>query len=288
MSDYVIYTDSACDLSPAILKQWGVGCSSMTFMFDDFHIECSNSDVNIAAFYRKMREGSVAKTAAINSETFLVEFEDLLQQGKDVLYIGFSSALSSTYHAACVAASELKGKYPERRILTVDSLAGSAGQALLIYLVLEEQKKGATPEQAAAFAEQMRHKICHLITVEDLVYLKRGGRISPKTAFVGNMLGLKPMLYVDDEGRLASCGKVRGRKRALEALVERYGEMTERRSDGMVFISHADCKSEAMQVAERLRERYNASVRLITDIGPVIGAHGGPGTVAVFFVGRER
>ncbi|MBQ8341101.1 MAG: DegV family protein [Clostridia bacterium] len=288
MSDYVIYTDSACDLSPSTLKQWGIGYSSMTFMFDDFHIECSGSEANIPAFYRKMREGSVAKTAAINSATFLVEFEDILQQGKDVLYIGFSSVLSSTYHAARVAANELKAQYPKRKILTVDSLSGSAGQALLIYLVLEEKKKGATLEQAATFAEQMRHKICHWITVEDLIYLKRGGRISSKTAFVGNMLGLKPLLYVNDEGKLVSGGKIRGRKKALEALVDRYGEMTARRSDGIVFISHADCKNEAMQVAERLRERYNASVRLITDIGPVIGAHGGPGTIAIFFVGKSR
>ncbi|MBR6728020.1 MAG: DegV family protein [Clostridia bacterium] len=288
MNNYVIYTDSACDLSPATLKQWSVGCSSMTFMFDDFHIECSGSEANIPAFYRKMRESSVAKTAAINSTTFSVEFEDILQQGKDVLYIGFSSALSSTYHAARVAANELRSRYPDRRIITVDSLSGSAGQALLIYLVLEEKKKGATLEQAAAFAEQMRHKICHLITVEDLVYLKRGGRIGATTAFVGNMLGLKPLLYVNDEGKLVSGGKIRGRKKALEALVEQYGAQAAQRSDGIVFISHADCKSDALYLADQLRQRYNAAVKLITDIGPVIGAHGGPGTVAVFFVGKER
>ena len=288
MNDYVIYTDSACDLSLDTLKEWGVGSCDMTFMFDDFHIECSNSEVNIPAFYRKMREGGIAKTAAINSETFRVEFEDVLQQGKDLLYIGFSSALSSTYNAARVAACGLRTQYPDRKILTVDSLSASAGQALLLYLTLEQKRAGATIEQAARYAEEMRAHICHWVTVEDLVYLKRGGRIGAGAAMIGGMLGIKPLLYVNDEGRLVSGGKVRGRKRALEAMVEKYGEQTLQRSDGTVFISHADCKDEAHWLAERLRCRYNASVKIVTDIGPVVGAHGGPGTLALFFVGAAR
>ena len=288
MNEYVIYTDSACDLSPKALKEWGVGLCSMTFMFDDFHIECSNSDVNIPAFYRKMREGSVAKTAAVNSETFRVEFEDVLQQGKDLLYIGFSSALSSTYHAARVAAQGLRAQYPDRKILTVDSRSASAGQALLLHLTLEQKRAGATLEQAARYAEEMRCRICHWITVEDLVYLKRGGRIGAGTALLGGVLGIKPLLYINDEGHLVSGGKVRGRKKALEALVEKYGEQALQRSDGTVFISHADCKTEAHWLAERLRCRYNASVKIVTDIGPVVGAHGGPGTLALFFVGAAR
>ena len=288
MNDYVIYTDSACDLSPAILREWGVGCCSMTFMFDDFRIECSNSEVNISAFYQKMREGGVARTAAINSESFRVEFEDVLQQGKDLLYVGFSSALSSTYNAARVAANELRAQYPACKIVTVDSLSGSAGQALLIYLLLEQKRAGADLEQAAAFAEEMRTQICHWFTVEDLTYLKRGGRIGSRTAFVGNILGIKPLLFVDPQGCLTGGGKVRGRKRALEALVEKYGVTAQKRSDGTVFISHADCKSDALWLAERLRSRYNAAVKLITDIGPVLGAHAGPGTVALFYVGSSR
>ncbi len=288
MNDYVIFTDSACDLSSAVLKQWGVQSVPMTFMFDDFKIECSANCVNIPAFYQKMREGCLVTTAAVNSEGFRVEFEDALQQGRDVLYIGFSSGLSSTFNAAFVAARDLKREYPERKILAVDSLCGSAGQALLIHLMLEEKRKGATVEQAAAFAQELRQRICHWITVDDLAYLRRGGRIGGASALLGGMLGIKPILRVDRKGRIVSAGKVRGRKKAIDALVDRYGEQTARRSDGTVFISHADCKEDAAYLAARLRERYNADVRLVTDIGPVIGAHGGPGALALFFVGKNE
>lgn len=288
MNDYVIYTDSACDISPEVLSEWGVCSVAMTFMFDDFKIECSNHGMNVPAFYRRMREGAVATTSAVNSESFRAEFEDVLQQGKDLLYIGFSSGLSSTYNAACVAARDLKRAYPQRKILTVDSLSGSAGQGLLLYLTAEQKKRGATLEQAARYAADMRLRICHLITVDDLVYLRRGGRIGGAAAFVAGVLGIKPLLRVSREGKLFCANKVRGRKKALESMIEQYGERAAQISDGTVFIAHADCKSDAAYLAERLRIRYNAVVRVLTDIGPVVGAHGGPGALALFFVEKSE
>lgn len=288
MEEYVIFTDSGCDLNPALLKKWGVSFCNMTFKFDGEEREHTNQDMAAASFYQKMREGGVAKTSAINPETFLGEFEEILQQGKDVLYIGFSSGLSSTYNAARVAAASLRTDYPQRRVLTVDSLSGSAGQGLLVYLTVLQQRKGATLDEAAAFVERMRFCICHWVTVDDLIYLKRGGRIGAKTAFFGNMLGLKPVLYINDEGKLVAASKARGRKKAIEYLIAKYGEMTDRISDGTVFVSHADCDTDAAFLANSLRDRYNVSVKVISAIGPVIGAHGGPGSLAIFFVGKGR
>lgn len=288
MNDYVIYTDSGCDLCPETLKSWGVPYQCLTFKFDGSDTVYSNTDMDEPTFYAKMRAGGVAKTSAVNSETFFEAFKELLDEGKDILYIGFSSGLSNTYNAARIAAEELREKYPERKVLTVDSLSGSAGHALLVYLALEEKKKGATIEQAAAFAEKIRTKICHWITVEDLVYLKRGGRISPTVAFLGNALGLKPMICVTDEGKPHSHSKARGRKKAIETLVEKYGEYAEDTANGTVFISHADCEQDAREVVEKLKARYGVTVELLTQIGPVIGSHAGPGTIALCFVGTHR
>ncbi|MBQ8716219.1 MAG: DegV family protein [Clostridia bacterium] len=288
MNDYVIYTDSGCDLSPDTLRSWGVPYQCLTFKFDGSERVYSNTDMDEPTFYAKMRAGGVAKTSAVNSETFFEAFKELLDAGKDILYIGFSSGLSNTYNAARIAAEELRESYPSQKVLTVDSLSGSAGQGLLVYLALEQKKQGATIEEAAAFAEKLSTRICHWITVEDLVYLKRGGRISPTVAFVGNALGLKPMIRITDEGKLHSHSKARGRKKAIEALVERYSEYAEDAANGTVFISHADCEQDAREVGEKLKARFGVEVRLLTQIGPVIGSHAGPGTIALCFVGTNR
>ena len=235
-----------------------------------------------------MRGGAVAKTSAVNSETFAIEFEKLLAGGLDILYIGFSSGLSTTYNSARLAAEQLKPKYPERKIITVDTLAASAGIALLIDLVLEKQKNGATIEEAAKFAEETKLKICHWFTVDDLVYLKRGVRISPTAAFLGNMIGIKAVLHVDNEGHLVNVLKVRGRKVSIATLADKYGELCDDEGRKVVYISHADCLAEAEELSRIIKEKYNAETGLITNVGSVIGAHSGPGTIALFFVGKER
>ena len=288
MSNYIIFTDSGCDIKPALLKEWGVEYLNLSFHFEGEDKEYSNEDMDITEFYNRMRQGGVAKTSAINPDGFSVSFEEALKEGKDILYIGFSSGLSTTCNSARIASDELSEKYPDRKIVIVDSLAASAGQGMLVYLTLKKQQSGATIEEAAAYAEDIKLNICHWFTVDDLVYLKRGGRVSPAVAIVGTVLGIKPVLHVDNEGKLVSVTKARGRKNALATLVEKYGELAENLEDNTIYISHADSLADAEEIKSQLKAKYNANVDIITDIGAVIGAHAGPGTIALFFVGKER
>ena len=288
MNNYRIYTDSACDIKRDLLSEWEVSSASLTLRFTDSNEEYKNDDVDINDFYTKMTEGKIAKTAAINSETFSALFETSLKNGEDVLYIGFSSGLSTTANSARIAAEELKTKYPERKIITLDSLCASAGQGLLLRLALDKKAEGKTIEEVAEYVESIKLNICHWFTVNDLVYLKRGGRISPAVAFVGNMLGIKPVLHVDNAGHLVNVSKVRGRRSAIKALADKYTELAKDVNGGLVYISHAFCENDAIELAKMIEEKHGAKTQIITDVGPVIGAHSGPGTLALFFVGKER
>lgn len=287
MNNFVIYTDSACDLKPDVLKSINVECIQLSFRFDNDDKDYLNNEMDIKTFYDRMRKGETAKTSAINPETFSHRFEELLSEGRDILYIGFSSGLSTTFNSARIAADELKAKYPERKIICVDSLCASAGQGLLVYLALQKKNAGATIEETAKFVEDNALSLCHWFTVDDLVYLKRGGRISPTVALVGGILGIKPVLHVDNEGKLVSVSKVRGRKASLNALLDKYGELA-KDTKGTVYISNADCSEDVEYLKEQFKGQYKTEVEIVTDIGPVIGAHSGPGTMAVFFLGKER
>lgn len=288
MKDYVIFTDSGCDISPELLGKWGVLHKSLNFRFDGDEKEYSNDDMPVSQFYQKMREGSVAKTSAVNVETFAVAFEEIIKEGKDILYIGFSSGLSTTYNSARLAAQQLGEKYPESKIITIDTLAASAGQGLILKLALDKKSEGAAIDEVAAFVEDIKFRISIWFTVDDLVYLKRGGRVSATAAFFGNMLGIKPVLHMDNEGHLVPVSKVRGRKTSIAALADKYGELATNLGGADIFISHSDCLADAQYLADLLKTRYGASVDLITDVGTVIGAHSGPGTLALFFVGKNR
>ena len=288
MNNYIIFTDSSCDLSPEMLDARDVYYSSLTFRFEDGDNEYANNEMPISEFYQRMREGRVAKTSAVNSESFAMEFKKLLDKGLDVLYIGFSSGLSTTYNSARLAAEQIRSEYPDRKIITVDTLAASAGIALLIDMVIAKKNSGATIEEAAKYAEDMKLKICHWFTVDDLVYLKRGGRVSPTAAFFGNMLGIKPVLHVDNDGHLINVLKVRGRRTSVMTLADKYGELCDDDGNKIVYISHADCLAEAEELGRIINQKYAAETKLITNVGTVIGAHSGPGTIALFFVGKER
>ena len=287
MNNFVIYTDSACDLKPDVLKSLNVECIQLSFRFDNEDKDYLNNEMDINTFYKRMKNGETAKTSAINPETFSHRFEELLSEGRDILYIGFSSGLSTTFNSARIAADELKAKYPERKIICVDSLCASAGQGMLVYLAAKKRDLGADLETVAEYIEGIKLNLCHWFTVDDLVYLKRGGRISPTVAIVGGILGIKPILHVDNEGKLVNVSKVRGRKASLNALLDKYGELAENKQ-GTVFISNADCHEDVSYLKTQFKERYNAEIEIVTDIGPVIGAHSGPGTMAVFFLGKER
>ncbi len=287
MKEYVIYTDSACDVKPELLAEWGVKVLPLTFRFTNEDKEYSNYDMPVSAFYDRMKKGEVAKTSAINSAAFSAAFESELKNGCDVLYLAFSSGLSTTYNSAMLAASQLMKIYKDSRIEVVNTLTASAGLALLVDLVVEKKKSGASLDEAADFARSTAPSICHWFTVDDLVYLKRGGRISPAAAFFGNVIGIKPVLHVDDEGHLVNVMKVRGRKNSVSALAESFGRDAIDKN-GKIFISHACCAKDVDELAAMLKEKYGASVDLVTDVGPVIGAHSGPGTLALFYVGKVR
>lgn len=288
MSDYVIYTDSACDILPDTLEKWGVKYTELSVSFEGEEVSYSNYELPAKDFYARMRNGEIAKTSAINVDMFKSDFEEELKKGNDILYLGFSTGLSGTYNSARIAAQELSEIYSDRKIITVDTLSASAGFGLLLYLTVKEKNNGADIEQAAKFAEDKKLHICHWFTVDDLEYLKRGGRISSTVALVGSVLGIKPVLHMDNEGHLISKAKVRGRKAAMKALADKIGELAVDPTKGPVFICHGDCIDDVDYLKELIYSKYRVKVEMVVDVGPVIGAHSGPGTLAVFFVGKER
>lgn len=288
MNEYTILTDSACDIKPELLEKWGVKQTNLSFKFEGSDVQYTSADMSSKTFYQKMRDGEVAKTSGANIDDFKKLFNEELKNGRDVLYLGFSSGLSTTFNSSLIAQSDLSEIYPERKIICIDSLSASAGFGLLLYLTVKRKAKGATIEELEKFILDSRPRICHWFTVDDLVYLKRGGRISPAAAFVGGVLGIKPVLHVDNEGHLTNALKVRGRKASLKAIADKYGDLAVNPEHGTVFISHGDCAEDAAELKDILKSRYNADVKLITDVGTVIGAHSGPGTLALFFVGKER
>ena len=286
MSDFVIVTDSACDIAADILSDWGVRSLNLTFRFSDEDREYGNDGLSAKDFYKRMRDGAHAQTSAINIEGFKDTFRRELGNGKDVLYLGFSSGLSNTYNAGRLAAEELHEEFPDRRVIAVDTLCASAGEGLIVYLAAEMQKSGATIEETARFVTESRANVCHWFTVDDLKYLKRGGRVSPTAAFVGGVLNIKPVMHVDDAGKLVPVSKVRGRRAALREIAAQYEKLALDKN-GIIFISHGDCIDDVNEMKALLEEK-GGEVKIITDVGPVIGAHSGPGTLAVFFMAKNR
>ena len=289
MSEYVILTESSCDLTPELVAQAGVEVLPLSFTIDgkNYPHYPDARAYPIADFYQRMREGAVAVTAAANVVELTEGMEKHLRQGRDVLFLCFSSGLSSTRDACAIAAEDLRERYPERKIYTVDTLAASGGQGLLVLLAGRKQKAGASIEEVRDFAEETKFHVGLWFTVDDLVYLKRGGRVSSAAAVVGTMLNIKPVLHVDNEGHLIPMEKVRGRKAAIQALF-RHMQQTALPDQETVMINHADCLPEAESLAERIRAEFHPKEVLIADLGPIIGAHTGPGLVTLFFLAEHR
>lgn len=288
MNDYVIFADSACDISPEALKEWNVDCCSLSLVFSGSDKEYYDHDIESKVFYDRMRNGEMPKTSAINMGRFLTYFENYAKQGKNVMYLAFSSGLSGTCSFAREAADEIMNEYPNVEITVVDSLCASAGYGLLLYLVCQNKLNGMSMQDNVAFAENKRFNVNHWFTVDDLKYLKAGGRISATTALVGSMLNIKPVLNMNNEGKLISVSKVRGRKAAIKALADEYTKSATNKKDGTIFISHGDCIEDANLLAEYIKEENGADTDIITNVGPVIGSHSGPGTLALFFLANER
>lgn len=290
MSEFVLMTDSSADLSQEMVQELGVTVLPLSFTIQGkvYRNYPDNREMDLPLFYDMLRAGELATTSAVNVAEYTQAVEPILQEKKDVLILAFSSGLSSTYQASVLAAEELREKYPDRKIYTVDTLCASMGQGLLVYLAVQEQRKGRSIEEVRDWAESTKLHLCHQFTVDDLHFLKRGGRISATTAVVGSMLQIKPVLHVDNEGRLINIGKARGRQASLKALVDKMEKTVTEEGKKTVFISHGDCRKEAVAVADMVRERFGTQDIRINYVGPVIGAHSGPGTLALFYLGTER
>ena len=288
MHPYVILTDSSCDLPAAVAAEYGIEVIQLAVTVEG-EMPTPNNEIDIAEFYAKLRAKKGAKTSAANIEAFTSAFERHLSKGTDVLYLGFSSGLSGTYNASFVAARDMASKYPERTCATVDTLCASLGQGLLVVLAAKKKAEGASLEEVRAYAEQLKPNLTHLFTVNDLFFLHRGGRVSALTAVAGSALGIKPIMHVDDAGHLVKIGTKRGRTASLDDLCARMQELAIDPAEQLVYISHGDCAEEAEYLANKIKETMGVKQPiLISHVGPVIGAHSGPGTMALFFIGKER
>ena len=287
MSLFQIVTDSCCDFTAEKYASLGLTYVPLKVEFRGETTDDRNDD-SLKTMYAALRAGESAKTAAVNPERWRETIEPWLKQGQDVLVLAFSSGLSTTYQSAVIAARELAESYPDRRVRVVDTLSASLGQGLLVWYACQKRDEGLTLDETADWVEDNKLHLCHWFTVDDLFYLKRGGRISAATAVMGTMLNIKPVLHMDDEGHLISMSKSRGRKAAIAALAEKTKELGEGYDNATMFISHGDCLEDAEYLAQLLKSKYGVKNVYIGYVGAVIGSHSGPGTLALFFLGKHR
>lgn len=287
MRTYQIITDSACDLPKAMLEQLDVLATPLHVLFRGVNMPDS-VDEGLKEVYDGLRAGESTSTSAVNPEGWATVIEPVLAAGKDALVLAFSSGLSTTYQSAVIAAQELAEKYPQRQVRVVDTACAALGQGLLVWHTCKMRDAGMDLDQLANWCEKNKLHLCHWFTVNDLMFLKRGGRISATTAVVGTMLQIKPVLRVDDNGKLVSMEKARGRKASMEALIKKLDTMGEGYDNSTVFVCHGDCLEEALQMKEQLLKREGVQEVFVGNLGAVIGSHAGPGTLALFFMGKHR
>ena len=285
--NYQIITDSCCDFPTPMYETLGLRFVPLSVEFRGETNDDRNDD-SLKEMYDGLRSGQAAKTSAVNPSRWGEVIEPALSAGQDVLVLAFSSGLSTTYQSAVISAEELGEKYPERTIRVVDTLCASMGQGLLVWYACKKRDEGLSLEELYSWVMENRLHLCHWFTVDDLMYLKRGGRISAATALVGTMLQIKPLLHVDDEGHLISMSKARGRKAAIDALVRKAQELGAGYDNSTMFISHGDCREDAEYLAQQLKEKCGVKEVVISYVGAVIGSHSGPGTLALFFLGSHR
>lgn len=290
---FEIVTDSCCNLLEDMIDDFGIHILPLTFMVDGedevYQSYLKGERTDLKQFYTMMREGKVFKTSLPNLAESEALFRELLGSGRDVLYIAFSSGLSGTYQALSLMAAQLQEEFPERKIHVVDSLAASGGQGLLVWYAVQHARAGESIDQVRDWLEENKLHLAHWFTVDDLMFLFRGGRVSKTAAWAGTLLNIKPVLHVNDEGHLIPMEKVRGRKKSLNALIDHMEKSANKPiSDQMVFITHGDCIEDAEYVAAKIKERFGVKEVVINYVDPVIGAHSGPGTMALFFLADKR
>ncbi len=290
MREYEILTDSSADLTLEQYEEYGVPCMPLRFTIEGKTYENLPdwSNMSKELFYEKLRGGEMSVTSQLNPHDFMEPFCNVLDQGKDLLYIGFSSGLSGTVNSARIMAKELRVKYPQAHIAVVDSFCASLGQGLLVHKAVQKKREGLGLDELVQWLETNRLNVAHWFTVDDLGFLKRGGRVSAATAMLGTMLNIKPILHMDNEGHLTAMDKVRGRRQSLDGIVKRMEETAIQASEQTVFISHGDCIEDARYVEEQVKQKFGVKEVIVNHVGPVIGSHSGPGTLALFFMATER
>lgn len=288
MREYVIITDSTVDLPKEYIKEeLGISYIPLSYIVDGVTYE-DMSGLSGKEFFDKIREGSMPTTSQINPEQAKAAITPYLEQGKDVLYLGFSSGLSGSYNSVRMGMEELKEAYPEAKLIAIDTLCACLGEGLLVYKAVNLQRDGKTIDQVAQWAEDNKMHVCHFVTVDDLFHLHRGGRVSKATAIVGTMVKIKPIIHVDEKGTLQVITKERGRKKSLNKIVDMAAESAKDMENDIVMITHGDCEEDAQYVAQLVKEKMGVGKVLINCIGTVIGSHTGPGVVAVFCMGEKR
>lgn len=290
MRDYIIVTDATSDIPNEMANELNVKVVPMSFSLGEknYNHYPDYRELDIKTFYDKQRAGQTSLTTQINVAVYLDFFEEIIKSDKDVLYISFSSALSSTYQSSVLAAKELNEKYPDFKIITIDSKAATLGETLLVKLAAQKKSEGMNIEDLSKWVADNHLKVCHYFTVDDLNHLKRGGRMTAMTAFIGTALDIKPILHVNDEGKLIPLDKVRGRKKALKVLFNYLAELSENLEEQTVFIGHGDCIEDARYLESLIKEAYKVKEVIIHPIGPIIGSHTGPGAITLFFLGKHR
>ena len=288
---FALVTDSSCNLTEAMIEEYNLKILPLTFMIEGVQYQSylEGQHVDLSQFYTMMREGKTITTSLPNLVESEELFKEVLDAGQDLLYIGFSSGLSGTFNAIDLLLRNLAQAYPERKIFSVDSLAASGGQGLLVWYAAKQRESGKSIEEIRDWLENNKLNLAHWFTVDDLMFLFRGGRVSKTSAWAGTLLNIKPVLHVDDEGKLVPLEKVRGRQKSLNALIEHMNESAlQPVSDQTIFITHGDCAEEAEYLANLIREHLGCTDVVINWIDPVIGAHAGPGTMALFFLADKR
>lgn len=286
MSTFEIFTDSSCDLPKRLIEKNNLHVMQLQVLIDD-NPSIPNDQIDIKEFYDKLRAGSNAKTSAVAPAVFEDAMRKVLEEGKDILYVGFSSGLSATYANAMIAVNELREEFPQRKIYDVDTLCASMGQGLMACYAAELRDAGEGIEAVCEKLESIKQYIHHQVTANDLFFLMRGGRVSATAAVAGSILHIKPIIVVNDKGCLVSVGKSRGRKGALKDIYERFKATENMKELPYVFISNSDCLEDAKKIEEMILADYPQVKVEVFDIGPVIGAHTGPGTIAVGYLGKS-
>lgn len=287
MSKFVITADSTVDLPKAFLEEKQVPVVSLSYIIDGATYR-DGEGLTSKEFYDKIREGAMPTTSQVNPEQARALFEPILKGGTDILHIAFTSGLSGTYNSCRIAAEELSEEYPDRKIVVVDSLCAASGGGMLLYKAIELKEQGKSFDEIVTWVEENKLHVCHDVTVDDLFHLHRGGRVSKASAVVGTIIKIKPIIHVNDEGKLIVIGKERGRRKALQTLVERMEEKSQGFENDIVMITHGDALEDAEYVKGLIQDKFGITNIMINPLGTVIGSHTGPGVIALFYMGNRN